>query len=59
MDENDPMDRADMTDMEMALHGIWEVERNAPNAAAARERLMEIAVEAQHRADHIQEREAD
>ena len=53
MDENEPLNRNEMTDMEMALYGIWEVEKNAPNAAAARDRLMEIAVEAQHRADQI------
>jgi len=41
-----------MSDMEEALKAIQAVEKNAPSASAARERLMELAVEAKYRADH-------
>lgn len=41
-----------MTDMERALKAIQAIEENAPDTSTARERLMELYVEAKYRADH-------
>lgn len=44
-----------MSDVEKALLAIRDIERNAPNRSAARERLMEVAVEATYLAEHVAE----